>query len=815
MPGPTSTDTNFERTFADLAYARLRDKAPSLLDHLIGFQLIDKNDDETRAVGVFGFKVGPEWVYAPVFFINGELKGHELMYMKSQDAFVPMTEEWVNYLLNRRPQVLGEGEDTPRNELPIRQPDFDVFSRAPGMGSKYASARRTYNDIATRVRPDFRAFMPVFTVSPSGEKYAALDVPGFLKRAGAKAAYALVNTMRHDEKFADAVLSFYDLKDLLRFEKTAGKVSKAEAGYQEDAAFNKCGECDNYSPPRSCEKVEGDISSGGTSRLFAPETVKPIEPMDNPLAPKSAADTRTVEMDEVPYRDKPKGQVVVLTRTNDLSYFDPDLTEADRKRLLKDQYIVKDERNPDKRSRLYKSQLSATIQGPTETGIYDVMTGSGEARRMWVIVDPIRVGWSPSNLRGISLVVDAENKRYGNYHPSDVLTIRQDGSLSNETPDLSSPNELGYDDEAMLIGPRGSATGIFRVDNSISHPDGTTELDVCGLNSFAPSSTHPRREGMMYANPSFSNDDLRTILLTDKDGKLTRIGETLFVPKSYKAFILQKGKPRSGNYPIGSSRSSGELNLGTLNDVIYKLSKTAEAKKQGIYRMQMRTDGIGFTAWVDGHPGKSRTKLASLKHLIEDHGLGQEDAETLIKEARPRHSVPYFIKYAQAPMQGYFPEPQMASEYGINAPVQYPMTDTQNLGNIDSQGNRDYYRNDRYIDQGARQYAEQAAGQGQKEILDASVIGGLVRTMDTDSAVDGYVGDLLLGLDRLGRILFMYYWHNDKFKERYGQQDMIELEDNLRNVFKNLGELSLFLKQKTIEPDQANSSEVELSDVLG
>jgi hypothetical protein len=60
----------------------------------------------------------------------------------------------------------------------------------------------------------------------------------------------------------------------------------------------------------------------------------------------------------------------------------------------------------------------------------------------------------------------------------------------------------------------------------------------------------------------------------------------------------------------------------------------------------------------------------------------------------------------------------------------------------------------------------------------------------------------------------MYYWHNDKFRERYGTQDMSELEDNLRNVFKSLGELSLFLKQKTIEPDKGDTSEARLTDVL-
>ena len=43
-------DADFERTFADLAHASLRDRAPILLDHLVGFQLLDKSDDDSHAV---------------------------------------------------------------------------------------------------------------------------------------------------------------------------------------------------------------------------------------------------------------------------------------------------------------------------------------------------------------------------------------------------------------------------------------------------------------------------------------------------------------------------------------------------------------------------------------------------------------------------------------------------------------------------------------------------------------------------------------------------------------------------------------------
>jgi hypothetical protein len=161
----------------------------------------------------------------------------------------------------------------------------------------------------------------------------------------------------------------------------------------------------------------------------------------------------------------------------------------------------------------------------------------------------------------------------------------------------------------------------------------------------------------------------------------------------------------------------------------------------------------------------------------------------------------------------------MSEDPDLPAKVTYPMLEIQNLGDIDNQDARMVYAagsgQDRFVDPSARRNAIDASNQGQKEVLDTAVISGLVKTLDTSNLVDSYIGDLLLGLDRIGRILFLFYWHNDKFKDRYGQQDLIELEDNLRNVFENLGELSLFLKQKTIEPAESNSSEVQLTDVMG
>ena len=115
------------------------------------------------------------------------------------------------------------------------------------------------------------------------------------------------------------------------------------------------------------------------------------------------------------------------------------------------------------------------------------------------------------------------------------------------------------------------------------------------------------------------------------------------------------------------------------------------------------------------------------------------------------------------------------------------------------------------MDPQLNQAVSEAADKGQKEVFDTSVLSSLVKMVDVDPIVDKYLGDLVVGEDRLGRILFLSYWHHDKFEERYGETEMRELEDTLKNAFKSVGDLILFLKKKTIEPEMdMMGSDVEL-----
>ena len=101
--------------------------------------------------------------------------------------------------------------------------------------------------------------------------------------------------------------------------------------------------------------------------------------------------------------------------------------------------------------------------------------------------------------------------------------------------------------------------------------------------------------------------------------------------------------------------------------------------------------------------------------------------------------------------------------------------------------------------------AQQAAMTGQKHIFDHASIGGLARMYDSGAAIDMYVPDLTKALDRLGRILFIFYWKNEDFAERYGEEDLAEMEDMLRGVFKSYGDLVLKLKQKSVTDDVSDA----------
>ena len=96
-----------------------------------------------------------------------------------------------------------------------------------------------------------------------------------------------------------------------------------------------------------------------------------------------------------------------------------------------------------------------------------------------------------------------------------------------------------------------------------------------------------------------------------------------------------------------------------------------------------------------------------------------------------------------------------------------------------------------------------ASKTGVKEILDTKILSELAKNAYPLDKTSDYLPSFINSLDRLGRLLFMFYWHNDAFVERYGKQNLDQIEDSLKDNLQSLGDLVIYLKEKTITAEQA------------
>jgi hypothetical protein len=185
------------------------------------------------------------------------------------------------------------------------------------------------------------------------------------------------------------------------------------------------------------------------------------------------------------------------------------------------------------------------------------------------------------------------------------------------------------------------------------------------------------------------------------------------------------------------------------------------------------------------------TKKAALLDLVRRHGLREDTSRELLKRADHEHSVRFHVKYA-----GGYPFPAFEASQAYDSSTGM-LTQTPETTVTDMPENA-------ALDDETIQAAMEAAQLGKKEFFDTSVISGLAKIRNLEDKIAEYSTDLMKGMDRVGRLLFFYWWRTDELIDQYGKDDILELEDSLRDVFKSLGDLILFLRRRTIEePEEA------------
>lgn len=138
-----------EQAFAEQAYGFIANKAGVLMrdPYRLGFEIVYRNENNTRLCGIFAFRANSQLLYAPAFFINGEIKGTDLLYQHQFKKFKPLTEEWVTFILEKDNRDVGSGisRSISRN-VPVRM-YLNRIATPPGTKSGSADDGITWDDV--------------------------------------------------------------------------------------------------------------------------------------------------------------------------------------------------------------------------------------------------------------------------------------------------------------------------------------------------------------------------------------------------------------------------------------------------------------------------------------------------------------------------------------------------------------------------------------------------------------------------------------------------------------------------------------------
>lgn len=705
-----------------------------------------------------GFKVGSNWLYAPIFFLNGDLKGHELLYLKNQDMFVPLKEDWLNYILNRKPNILGEAAE-PGYQRGILSPDLSQMSQSP---SKVASV--TWDQALKEVLPALAAAATYNIKKAMVDLSDEFDLLKFLKQASPRTLNVFLSTCRECPQLTSEIEKFYDTAAIIAAVKEA--------------------------------KVTHRIKSAGTI-------------LDEPRV-RPAIRTGCI-LDDRPAHPIKTGKLKVIAPGLTVQTELPEgMDEEDQEKLRRDRVLIKDDRDDDEVSIPYHVRVEQKLTNPTETGLYQVLMKTGEFEKCLVVLGPS----GPAKRERFCTVVRIDGeKNWCNLPPNQVWIGAQidDPEFREWWEGLDAKKSLDKGlSRYIAISPAKDATCPFRVDKVYGEEGNKSkvyEVDFSDSNSGVGLMTFEKNEREELDPLGYSKwSDGQRLHIDAKDGTQIRVNRgDVFLPVGTKIIEVQHDAcddmtdaEREDYYrkPCnpGSSSETSPVRPGNILDAELQIMKKTSA-------LSIYHDGIEVEL-----NQQRMSPLQSLVTLISEHGFREPVARELLKQAQVKRKLTIRVKYASpyltdSPVNAPgIPSPtQGGGEFlGYNGPSH--QSDDQRMPVDRPPTDPQVYNPNTTLDHREVGKIRRAANTGQKEIFDTAMVGSMLKAVRDDTMVDKYLGPVTKGMDSLCRILFMFYWHGDEFADRYGKADMPELEDSLRNAIESVGDVLMFLKQKTIEP---------------
>jgi hypothetical protein len=106
-------------------------------------------------------------------------------------------------------------------------------------------------------------------------------------------------------------------------------------------------------------------------------------------------------------------------------------------------------------------------------------------------------------------------------------------------------------------------------------------------------------------------------------------------------------------------------------------------------------------------------------------------------------------------------------------------------------------------------FLQRASDSNSRQVFDPAMIGVMVRTSRSQAIVADYIPELVDNLDRMCRLILLFYWHNAEFADEYGIDEMADFEDLILSTIKSTSKVVLFLKQKAVESSTGQTDVLE------
>jgi len=726
-------EQQLEQDFANMSFMFIQDRAAKLVPYMLGFEVVEREEDGSRAIGIFGFKIGEDYYYVPSFFVNQQIKGMDLLFHRDTNKFLPLTAEFIDSILDRKALRLGQGIESDDIQEDFAVPDFD-FVREPPTGTKIASdwvagrGHDAWNAIQENVvdayqnNPEFqRDFASALAKVAGTELDGAADdnaICDYLTNyGGPQAVDSLMGLVGNNIKYANAALDFYGSIDAFKVTEFDGSLAPAE------------------------KKAEVEI----TTEVYS------------------------------------------------------DMPDTERKRLVTHGIAVADNREPENKSELYDADYAVQFSNPCEGGRYEVLIAGGNTVEANVLMSKDGKG---------AVTVISDDGKLDFTADSCCVFVRGDriGDVDKLYSDSIELDKLKPSSKYILVKEDGCASSPMRVYGSVVDTSDKSKIEYnVSVDGFVRYSSPTAPDQF----PSYGSGctSVKWLRATEDEGKRLRVkNETLIAPsKTWKAFELESDCFRG---PVDETFRPG--NPLDFEELLYK---------SAISRLDIHAEDGGSTYYIrlnDSLCGPYSVKQA-LHQLVCRYGLGAEDSDTLMKSACTGSfgKVRKLIKFAQMagvqmPIPPYTQDAGTESQLGL--PVvepDYDIAEGQTTGladPIDSATPGLAVGGE--LEQSVADLAAEASESGQKHVFDHATIGGLAKLYDTSAALDQYIPEMQKALDRVGRILFMFYWKNEDFESRYGADDMSDLEDTLRSVFKSFGHLTHMLEEKSIASSEGRDIQV-------